>query len=220
MSQANVTRRPLPSRHSNPFATCWTRPGAIEFQFAPGESVAQLVAKLAAANWCGEIIGPHGSGKSTLLATLAPHLTAAGRTVTSLCLRDGERRLSQNFVRESLASSRPLLIIDGCEQLSWFARWVVLARCRRASAGLVVTSHRSLGLPSLYQTHSNLQLAEELVSILTAHISSPISIADVAASHACHGSNLREVFFALYDRHEALRDVASSPERTAAHVST
>lgn len=220
MSTSHDTLKRMPSRHSNPFATCWTRPGAIAFQFAPGESAARLVAKLAAANWYGEIVGPHGSGKSTLLATLTPQLVAAGRNVASICLHDGQRRLPQNFVRESLASSRPLLIIDGYEQLSWFARRVLLWRCRRASAGLVVTAHRSLGLPPFYQTQPNLRLAEQLVSTLTTHNPSPIAIADVAASHACHGSNLRELFFALYDRHEALRDVRRSPTRTAAHVST
>ena len=59
-----------PSRHTNPFATCWTRPGAMAFQFPPGESAERLVAKLAAVGWWGEIVGPHGSGKSTLLETL------------------------------------------------------------------------------------------------------------------------------------------------------
>ena len=71
-----------PSRHTNPFATCWTRPGAIAFHFPPGESAEQLVARLAADNWRGEIVGPHGSGKSTLLETLeaAP---GRGRTAAS-----------------------------------------------------------------------------------------------------------------------------------------
>jgi hypothetical protein len=39
---------------------------------------------------------------------------------------------------------------------------------------------------------------------LTARIASPISAADVAASHARCGSNLRELLFELYARHEAM----------------
>ena len=38
----------IPSRHSNPFATCWTRPGALAFRFANGESAAALVERLVA----------------------------------------------------------------------------------------------------------------------------------------------------------------------------
>jgi hypothetical protein len=36
-------------------------------------------------------------------------------------------------------------------------------------------------------------------------VSTPITDSDVAASHACHGSNVRELLFDLYDRHEQLR---------------
>jgi hypothetical protein len=212
-----------PSRRTNPFATCWTRPGAIAFQFSAGESAEQLVAKLAAANWRGEIVGPHGSGKSTLLETLKPHLAAAGRSVSAITLRDGRRRLPAEFVRKSpataglrFASSRPLVIIDGYEQLAWPSRLLLRWRCRRASAGLVVTSHTPTGLPLLYRTQPSLLLAEQLVSILTAHNPSPLAAADIAASHACHGSNLRELLFALYARHEALVGAARQPVRTAA----
>ena len=78
-------------------------------------------------------------------------------------------------------------------------------RCRNAAAGLVVTSHASTELPTLYRTCVDAALAQSLVSTLTAERDSPITAADVAASHACHGSNLRELWFALYDRHELLQ---------------
>jgi len=205
-----------PSRHANPFATCWTRPGAIPFQFPPGVNAESLVAELAAADWWGEILGPHGSGKSALLETLKPHFTAAGRSVATISLRDGQRRVPSRFLGKSLASSRPLVIIDGYEQLSWLSRRLLRWRCRRASAGLLVTSHEATGLPLLFRMRPSLELAEQLVSMLTAQIPSPIAAAAVAASHACHGSNLREFFFALYDRHEALAGVARTAMRTPA----
>jgi hypothetical protein len=215
MTFANVENSHLPSRHSNPFATCWTRPGALPFQFPAGKSAEQLVERLAAAGWRGEIVGPHGSGKSTLLESLKPHLIAAGFHVTAVALHDGERRLPLNFPSRSLAFLRPLVIVDGYEQLSWLGRWMLRIRCRLAAAGLVVTSHAPTGLPTLFQTQPNLQLAEQLVSTLTAQRISPISAADIAASHACHGSNLRELFFTLYDRHESLSAAMHASARTA-----
>jgi hypothetical protein len=36
-------------------------------------------------------------------------------------------------------------------------------------------------------------------------MATPITPADVAASHACHGANVREIFFDLYDLHEKMR---------------
>jgi hypothetical protein len=51
----------------------------------------------------------------------------------------------------------------------------------------------------------NRSLIEQLVAQLSARTYTPIAAADVAASYACHGSNVREIFFDLYDRHERLR---------------
>jgi hypothetical protein len=199
----------LPTRHGNPFATCWTRPGALAFQFAPGDSAEALVTRLAAAGGWGEIVGPHGSGKSTLLRSLESQLAVAGWRVAAITLRDGQRRLPGEWLRTALGraamdTSKPLLIIDGYEQLSWFARLRLKWRCRIAGAGLLVTSHASTGLPTIYRTQVDLALVAALVSTLTAHRTSPITQGDIAASHACHGSNLRELLFALYDRHELL----------------
>jgi hypothetical protein len=41
-------------------------------------------------------------------------------------------------------------------------------------------------------------------------VSTTITRADIAASHACHGSNVREILFDLYDRHEAGRRKSNS----------
>jgi hypothetical protein len=191
-----------PSRRSNPFATCWTRPGALGFRFTPGDSAELLVARLSAANWRGAIVGPHGSGKTTLLATLRPHFSASDRTVSAIALRGGQRRLPRLWLRNALATLRPLVIIDGYEQLSWHCRALVSWRCVAAQAGLVVTSHSATSLPTLVRLEPDLRLAEQLVSSLTARTGSLVTVADIAASHACHGSNLRELFFDLYDRHE------------------
>jgi len=194
----------LPSRYTNPFATCWTRPGAIPFQFPAGDSAAQVVERLAAANWRGAIVGPHGSGKSTLIAALRPELSAAGWHVAVIALRDGQRRLPAGLLQSALAADRPLVIVDGYEQLRHVSRLALRWRCRRAAAGLLVTAHAPVDLPTIYRTRPTLESTQAIVSTLTERTSSPISPADVAASHARCGSNLRELLFELYARHETL----------------
>lgn len=202
---------PPPSRRDNPFATCWTRPGRIAFQFAAGESAEQIITKLAAQNWRGAIIGPHGSGKSTLLEALRPAIIAAGNEVRPIALHDGQRRLPAEFVPQR-ATPNTVLIIDGYEQLSRLERCRIDRRCRRAHWGLLVTSHAPTRFPTLIELAPTLALIEELAAYLCAEVSTPVMREDIAASHACHGSNVREIFFDLYDRHEQRRRAS----RTAA----
>lgn len=193
-----------PSRYSNPFATCWTRSGAIPFQFPVGVSAAHVVERLAAANWRGAIVGPHGSGKSTLLAALWPELSNAGWNVAVIALRGGLRRLPAGLLQSALAADRPLIVVDGYEQLHRASRLALRWRCRRAASGLLVTAHAPVDLPTIYRTRPTLESTQAIVSTLTERIGSPISAADVAASHARCGSNLRELLFELYERHETL----------------
>ena len=209
-----ATPQAPPSRYRNPFATCWTRPGAMPYVFANGESVAGLIARLAENGWQGEVVGPHGSGKSTLLATLLPRLVASGRTVFSITLRQGERRLPRGWLRTALSSSRPLLVVDGYEQLACPHRAWLRWQCRRASAGLLITSHAPMGLPQLLELRPTRALVDQVAAHLTARVASPISPADITAGFACHGSNVRELLFELYRRHE----VCTAAARTAAEA--
>ena len=210
------TQPPAPSRHSNPFATCWTKPSAVSYQFPAGQSGELLVTRLAAVNWWGAIVGPHGAGKSTLLATLVPLLVAAGRHVSTIALRDGQRRLPPECLPRALALTQPLVVVDGYEQLSRFARLRLRWRCRRAAAGLLVTSHAATGFPIIAALDPDLELVQQLVARLTHVVPSPVTPADVAASHAGHGSNVRDIMFELYERHErASRAVRTTVESVA-----
>lgn len=206
---------PPPSRTSNPFATCWTRPGALPFCFAGEHSPASTIAKLAAANWRGAIVGPHGSGKSTLLATLQPALIAARRQVHFIALHDSQRRLPLDFWPQLPQPNAALLIIDGYDQLSFLARWRLDRYCRRAKCGLLVTSHAKLPMPTLVRTYPDCALVQQLVAQLCQRVPSSISRQDITASHARHGSNVREIFFDLYDRHEQLRRINRTTRATA-----
>lgn len=191
-----------PSRHGNPFATCWTRPGALAFRFNNGQSVEQLVSKLAAQQWRGAIVGPHGAGKSTLLEVLKPAIIAAGRSIQAISLRDGQRRLPRNFFATRTIDANSVVIVDGYEQLGWPARLHLWLRCRSTCAGLLVTTHTPVRIPTLIRLTPDRQLVQQLVDYLCSEVSTTITRADVAASHACHGSNVREILFDLYDRHE------------------
>lgn len=189
----------MPAAASNPFATRFTRPGAIEFLFAEGDSLDSLVGKLCDHGWWGQIIGPHGSGKSTLLAAMEPELAEAGREVVRRSLAGGQRQLDL----PSQLAPTAILVIDGFEQLSWWARWKVKAACRRQGAGLLATAHADLGLPTIFATQPSLELARRLVSRLLPEGDRTLTDADVAAAFSRHPDNLREMLFSLYDLYQS-----------------
>lgn len=204
-----------PSRHDNPFATCWTRPGALPYRFADDENAHQLIARLAIQNWWGAIVGPHGSGKSTLLEALQPALVASGRRVLAISLHGGQRRLPRGFYDELVGEVHTIVVIDGYEQLGWLERLRIARRCRKNNAGLLVTTHARTRIPTLLHLAPDRRLVAQLVADLCAEVSTPITFEDVAASHACHGSNVREIFFDLYDRHERRRHSPRTESGTA-----
>lgn len=192
---------------SNPFANCRTRPGAIPFQFPPGQDAAQLVGQLARLGWRAAIVGPHGTGKSTLLAALTPAIVGAGRNVRSFALHDGQRRLPAEFLA-NLPERDGIAIVDGYEQLNFWSRWRLDRRCRATGCGLLVTAHRPTALPLLFRTSVDADLAERIVEQLLASRSDgdPAIAGDVVRC-ACskHRGNLREMFFDLYDAFENRR---------------
>jgi energy-coupling factor transporter ATP-binding protein EcfA2 len=204
-----------PSRNANPFATCWTNPGAIPFHFSHDESRKKLIAKLAAQQWRGAVLGPHGSGKSTLLAALKPALCGEGRTVHAIALHDGQRQLPRSFLKAWESTPNSIAIIDGYEQLACPARFSIWRRSRAAEFGLLITSHAQVRIPTLIQLAPTRELIEKLVTELCAKVSATITREDIAASHACHGSNVREILFDLYDLFESRRrDANISPVAT------
>lgn len=198
----------IPTRHSNPFATCWTRPGAIPFDFTDlGADATAIVDRLAASNWRGEIRGPHGSGKSTLLATLFPCIEERGWRSMLLTPRPPRRNIRFAEVRAVAAGSdRPLLLaIDGYEQLSRFDRWRAAQFAKGAGRGLLVTSHFPTRHPLLAELAPSRELVERLAGVLCAHRGVMMSEVDLATTLAHHDSNVREAFFALYELHERKR---------------
>ena len=191
-----------PAAGENPFCSRRIRPGALPFLFAPGESCLGLVDRLRQNAWWGQIIGPHGTGKSALVASLRPAIEEAGRPTLLLELYDRQRRLPAYWRRTPvIRQSRPVLMVDGYEQLARWHRFRLKRFCRRHGFGLVVTAHTSVGLPDLFHTASTVDLAQKIVDHLQDGFPADVTSQDVAELFAHHAGDLRELLFSLYDRY-------------------
>jgi hypothetical protein len=190
---------------TNPFATRWTRPGAIPFQFPVGISLENVLRQFEANGLCGAIVGPHGTGKSTLVSRFIAAYEASGRGVTHIRLHDGQRRLPRSNADVNRLEPGAVLVIDGYEQLGWWHRRRVRALCRRRRIGLLVTAHRSCGLPVIYRTGGNLTTVRWLIDSCLPPHEDKITALDIENAFLRHGGNVREVFFELYDVFEARR---------------
>ncbi len=189
---------------SNPFCAARLRPGTIDFIFKQGEDVEKLVDALETNGWQGQITGPHGTGKSTLLAALSAAIEARGRMVYAVVIVAGQRRVPRDFAASlRIASSRGVAAVDGFEQLGFWNRLLFKRHCRTLKSGLLVASHRSAGLPDLYQTAVDERMAWQVVQQLQAGFPSRIEVVDVAVRLAHRQGNLREALFDLYDLYEA-----------------
>lgn len=211
----------IPSRNSNPFASCWTRPGALSYLTNTNDTLERLVERLAAHKWRGEIIGPHGAGKSTLLYALEPLLAAVGRQWVRVDIHDRTPHAEWRQVCLTNLNAHTLLVIDGYEQLTRFTQRRLRCRCWRTGAGLLITSHTKTGFPTLHDGQPSALVALELFRRLTRERSTPIAEAEVmAAFNACKG-NLRQLFFDLYDLHERrVRSARSEPSAAAVRSAT
>jgi hypothetical protein len=190
---------------SNPFATRYVKPGAVEFDFAGEGSHGDLIAKLAAQQWRGAIVGPHGSGKSTLLTGLLSRLPAVGRVSLLYQLHDGQRSLSPPPDPAILRAAETIIVVDGFEQLSLWNRWRLPRLCRQYGLGLVITSHRATRLPLLFHTKPTLELATSLAAGLLGQELSPAWRDKIELSFARRRGDLRELVFDLYDFYELQR---------------
>lgn len=190
---------------SNPFATRAVRPGAMEYLFADGQSLPQLMARFEANGWRGQIIGPHGSGKSTLLATFLAAYAKDGRNVIEFVLHDGQRSLPESLGTLRDVDANTIIAVDGYEQLSRWNRFLLKRFCRARRCGLIVTAHDSVGLPELCRTTTSIEIAEQLVNRLLSQEQATVARTDIERVFVAQQGNLREVFFELYDLHEQRR---------------
>lgn len=186
----------------NPFAVRFVRPGAIPFIFPPGDSAAAVVARFEAQGRRGEIIGPHGSGKSSLLAELVAEFRRQEKQVCCVGLHAGDRWPSGMI--DAIGEQDTVIAIDGAEQLSWWQRRRLFARVQRIGCGLIVTAHRSLGLPLLAKLQPTLDVALAIVARLQSD-APLLSEDEVAEAFLMHRGDFREMLFDLYDRYAQRR---------------
>lgn len=197
---------------SNPFSTRYTKPGVIAFRFRDSDDdltetsqvVGQLIDRVFANQpSCWQIIGPHGSGKSTLLHALRAGL-ASHATVELHTLRDGQRRLPAGW-RSSRSCESPIIIVDGYEQLGWFARRRLKRHAQQAEQRLLVTAHQDVGFQTLFETQVDRVTLRNIISqLLVSQPSSSrkallMSDETIDALLLKYGQNAREMLFELYD---------------------
>ena len=190
------------NRNSNPFATCWTAPSAVSYVPLEEASPCELVSRLAAANWWGQIVGPHGAGKTTLLHALEPLVKAKHRSWHALRFHSFRQGSPWRELFRLPLHGNSLLVIDGFEQLSPLLRWSVQLRCWRTGCGLLVTSHQSVGLPMLVEVAPDRQVIHQVFCELVAGTQTTVTDLDfLNAFNACNG-DIRQMFSNLYDLHE------------------
>jgi hypothetical protein len=192
---------------TNPFATRWTRPGAMPFLFPDSVTADDLVRRLQTYGWQGAIVGPHGSGKSTLLAMLIPAIEALGKRAVMVRLCAGQSRLPLSRRDLQRLGATEVLVVDGYEQLGRFRRWGLSRQWRRNGFGLLITAHGSCNLPVLWRTQPRLELVEQLIERYLPTHEGRISHADIALAWQRHPGDVREIFFELYDQFEARRPI-------------
>lgn len=183
---------PVRPARDNPFNV--QRVLEIRYRLPMGVTWEDLLDRLAALRWRAAIVGPHGHGKTTLLEDLAPRLEARGFRVRTISLREAHPRLDQAD-RAVLRSFGPrdVLLLDGAEQLGWLS-WRLLRLCTWKDGGLVITSHRSGLLPTLFECETTPELLAGIVGELSG------TEVDAEEVLARHGGNVRDALRELYDR--------------------
>jgi hypothetical protein len=126
-------------------------------------------------------------------------------------LRKGHPIQVEFWDRVNRLESGSLLVVDGFEQLSRWNRWRTRWLTRQHRSGLLVTGHRSFGLPTLTRTRATLSILQTLVERagLQLAANSPqhraLTEVNLEALLKRHRENLRECLMELYDVVEVAR---------------
>jgi len=139
------------------------------------------------------------------LATLHPAIERSDRSVCTIELHDGQRRIGVNLEDTVDVDTPAVLVIDGYEQLGRLSRWKVKRFCRQHRLGLLVTAHTPVGLPDLFETTVTVELAQKIVEQLQGESARCVTAEDVALRFSHHKGDLRETLFDLYDFHQQRR---------------
>jgi hypothetical protein len=188
----------VPAR-KNPFATGQVLQLRYQFRESAGDGWPQFLGELKLLSYRAAIIGPHGSGKTTLLEDLGVRLQREGFRIHPVFLNEQNRDYPSEFVRRirDHLTSQDIVLLDGCEQLSFHNWWRFRWQLRRAG-GLVITSHRSGRLPTLRDCETSACLLADLIDQLLGAASS-IERLQVEQLFLRHRGNVRNALRELYD---------------------
>ena len=193
----------------NPFATRFTRPGALEPLDSQGRplDLEALTVRLRRARMAA-ITGPHGHGKTTLLVALAARLEAEGLPVTVVRVRS-RRDWAAVWRAISGLPRGGVACIDGWDSLAALRGPLRLAALLLGRT-LLVTSHRPGLCPVLWRCETSRGLLEAIVARLPDR-HGRIGGADIAEAFLRHDGDLRESLAHLYDRFEQRRWPTARP---------
>jgi GTPase SAR1 family protein len=202
----------IPSRTSNPFATCWIDPQRAPLCVVEEQELEQLAVRLQERGWRGALVGPHGVGKTTLARALVGHLQPRGVPTIWRELHAGDQRQARDLFPPAETREGTLLVVDGYEQLSCWQRWQLRKGCRSRGLGLLVTAHQGTWLPTLMRLSPRVDVALAVYRRLARQVPTPVTPEDVRAAFDAQQGNLRNVLFQLYDLHEMRRPGAVGAE--------
>jgi len=176
----------------NPFAS--SRIDMLDYRF-PACTIDDLVTGLSHSHHRGAIVGPHGSGKTTLLENIGARLE--GEIVwIRLNAEDRTPGAKARAHLPEILERRHVVLVDGAEQFGGWAWWRFHRRIRTAGA-IIITSHRSGRLPTIYECATDVGLLAELVKQLAPQMADSIDFDEVFDRH---DGNIRLCFRELYDR--------------------
>ena len=185
----------------NPFATRHTAPGRLAPRDCRGEPLdLAALAEAARAAGAAAIEGRHGAGKTTLLTALAGRLAEAG--LLGGFVRPRSRADAVSVLRAVRAAPADTTVcIDSWEALGRAAAALIRWVAWRRGVGLLVTSHRPTGMPTLVRCATTPDLLARLVAALPPH-GGLIGATDVEHAFRRHEGDVREALYDLYDRFE------------------
>ena len=158
-----------------------------------------LLRRCEALGYRGALVGPCGSGKTTLLEDLEPKLRERGFHPRMVRLNGDHARLKPSdwdFIPSRL-TRRDILLIDGAEQLSALS-WQRFQWITRSAGGLIITTHKSGRLPTLWECRTSAALLAEIAGVLLD--AEPAGLTNEAqALFEKHCGNLREALREWYD---------------------
>lgn len=210
MTAVGPSRQSEPGIGVNPFATRYTRPGAIAPLTNDGQpfDADALLAELAQTGGCGAFVGPHGSGKSTRLEACREAAAAQGQPVRRIRLRRWTESLAVARAIVALPSGG-LVCVDSIEVAGRVGAACLRCLARLHQVQLLATTHAPRGLPVLSICRTSPLLLKRIIEQLP-HRHERISDAVLEEVFLASKGNLREALFRLYDRAEDQR----SPPRS------